>query len=137
MIDIYMPDIKYGRSAEAEKYSGAKNYPEISFSAISEMHRQVGDLKLDESGIAYRGLLVRHLILPNDIAGSEEVFKFIAEKISKNTYLNIMDQYHPQFDAWKHKELSRGPSRNEYEQAINLAKQYGLTRGETYRHEWL
>ena len=137
IIDIYMPDMKYGRSAEAEKYSCARDYPKTSFSAISEMHRQVGDLKLDVSGIAYRGLLVRHLVLPNDIAGSEEVFKFLAENISKKTYLNIMDQYQPQFDAWKHEELSRGPTRKEYKRAIDLAKRYGLTRGETYRHEWL
>jgi len=129
-----MPDMKYGRSLDAEKYSKAKNYPEVCFKAVEEMHKQVGDLKLDTKGIAYRGLLVRHLILPNDIAGSEEIFKFLSEKISKKTYLNIMDQYHPEFNSWKHSKLSRSPSHKEYKDAVKLAEKYGLTRGESYRH---
>jgi len=135
IVDIYMPDMKYGRSKEAQKYSGAKDYPEVCFNAVSEMHRQVGDLQLDDAGVAYRGLLIRHLVLPNDIAGSERVFKFISEKISKNSYINIMDQYRPEYDAWKFGELSRSVNRKEYEHAVELAKKVGLTRGETYRHE--
>ncbi len=134
IIDIYMPDMKYGRSVEAEKFSNAKNYPEICFRAVAEMHNQVGDLLLDENSIAYRGLLVRHLIMPGDIAGSDEVFKFISEKISKDTYINIMDQYRPEYNAWKFKELSRKPTNDEYLQAVELAKKYGLEHGETYRH---
>ena len=134
IIDIYMPDMKYGRSEDAKKYSQAKDYPELCFKAVSEMHRQVGDLKMDKKGIAYRGLLVRHLILPSDIAGSDIVFKFLAEKISKRTYINIMDQYHPQFNAYKYEELNQPPSRKEYKDAVKLADSYGLTRGESYRH---
>jgi putative pyruvate formate lyase activating enzyme len=134
IVDIYMPDMKYGRAKEAEKYSKAKNYPEICFKAIKEMHNQVGDLKLNNKGIAYRGLLVRHLVLPGNIAGSEEILKFLAEEISKKTYLNIMDQYHPEFNAWKFKELSRSPSHKEYRETVKLAEKYGLTRGESYRH---
>ncbi len=135
IIDIYMPDMKYGRSKEAEMYSKAKNYPEINFNAIFEMHRQVGDLKIDDDGIAYRGLLVRHLILPNDIAGSEKIFRFLAEKVSKNTYINIMDQYRPEFKAWEFEGLSRRPTSKEYSDAVKLAESYGLTNGETYRHD--
>lgn len=134
IIDIYMPDIKYGRSKDAKKFSNAKNYPEVCFKAIKEMHKQVGILKLDKTGVAYRGLLVRHLILPNDIAGSNRVYKFLAEQISKKTYINIMDQYHPQFNAWKFHELSRGLDSEEYEKAVELAEKYGLTRGESYKH---
>ncbi len=134
IIDIYMPDMKYGRSFEAEKYSKAKNYPEVCFKAISEMQRQVGDLKLDKRGIAYRGLLIRHLVLPNDIAGSSEILKFISEQISKNAYINIMDQYHPEFDGWKFPELSRVPTAKEYKDVVKLAEKFGLKRGESYRH---
>jgi putative pyruvate formate lyase activating enzyme len=137
IIDIYMPDMKYGRSKDAEKYSKAKNYPETCFDAVSEMHRQVGDLKLDTNGIAYRGLLVRHLILPNDISGSEKIFKFLAENVSKNTYINIMDQYRPEFKAWKFEELSRKPTSKEYQAAVELAERKGLSRGETFRHKSL
>lgn len=134
IIDIYMPDMKYGRSKDAEKYSKAKDYPEVCFKAVSEMHNQVGDLQLNENDVAYRGLLVRHLIMPDNIAGSEEIFKYISENISKDTYINIMDQYRPEFDAWKYKELSRKPTSVEYNHAVELAKKYGLTKGETYRH---
>jgi putative pyruvate formate lyase activating enzyme len=137
IIDIYMPDMKYGRSSDAEKYSKAKNYPEICFKAISEMHRQVGDLKLDSNNIAYRGLLVRHLVLPGDIAGSEKIFRFLADKVSKSTYINIMDQYRPEFKAWKFKELSRKPTSKEYQAAVDLAESFGLTSGETFRHKSL
>jgi putative pyruvate formate lyase activating enzyme len=135
IIDIYMPDMKYGRSKDAEKFSKAKDYPKICFAAVSEMYKQVGDLKIDKAGVAYKGLLVRHLILPGDIAGSERVFGFLAEKISKNTYINIMDQYHPQYNAYKFDALNRPPSSKEYKTAVELANKFGLNRGESYRHE--
>ncbi|MEK6570937.1 MAG: radical SAM protein, partial [Bacteroidota bacterium] len=92
---IYMPDIKYSSDEHSRKYSGIKNYWEKVQPAVKEMHRQVGDLLVDERGIALRGLLIRHLVLPNRIAGSEKVLKFIAEEISIDSYVNIMDQYRP------------------------------------------
>lgn len=128
IIDIYMPDIKYMSSDFAKKYSYAPDYPEIVKIAIKEMHRQVGDLVIDHRGIAQKGLLVRHLVLPNNIAGTEEVVRFIAEEISRDTYINIMDQYRPCYRAFEHPELSRRISRKEYEDAINLALKAGLKR---------
>jgi len=128
IIDIYMPDFKYSDSALAEKYSKVKNYPQVAKQALKEMHRQVGDLIINEKGIALRGLLVRHLFLPNNIAGTEEVVKFIAQEISKNTYINIMDQYRPCWQADEYPELARRITRQEFEEAINLALKYGLTR---------
>jgi putative pyruvate formate lyase activating enzyme len=134
IIDIYMPDMKYGNARDAERFSSAKNYPETCFRAITEMHNQVGDLKLDDYGVATSGLLVRHLVLPNGIASSEKIFKFLAEKISKNTYINIMDQYHPDYKAWDFTELSRSPTGQEYKQTVELAKEFGLSKGESFRH---
>jgi putative pyruvate formate lyase activating enzyme len=92
------------------------------------MHRQVGDLQLDEHGVAQRGLLVRHLVLPNHLAGTEEVVRFLAEEVSTNTYLNIMAQYHPCYKAFELPELARPVSRQEFSEAIELAHQYGLYR---------
>jgi len=129
IIDIYMPDIKYGDNAPARKYSGVKDYWDVVRLAIKEMHRQVGDLQIDEKGIATRGLLIRHLVLPNRIAGSENVIKFIASEISKDSYVNIMDQYHPAFRAWKISELSRPITDVEYKVAIGYAREFGLHRG--------
>lgn len=128
IVDIYMPDFKYADSALAEKYSKIKNYPQVAKLALKEMHRQVGDLIIDEEGVAVRGLLVRHLVLPNNIAGTEEVVKFIAEEISKNTYINIMDQYRPCWQADQYPELNRRINQKEFEEAINIALKYGLTR---------
>ncbi len=133
IIDIYMPDMKYGRPKHADKYSKAKNYPEINFKAVKEMHRQVGDLKLDDLGMAYRGLLVRHLVLPEDLAGSERIFRFLADNVSKKTYINIMDQYRPQYKAWEFTKLGRKPTNKEYNRAVELAKKVGLNRGVRYK----
>ncbi|MEN2986526.1 MAG: radical SAM protein [Thermodesulfovibrionaceae bacterium] len=128
VIDIYMPDFKYADSKLAEKYSKVKNYPEVAKQALKEMHRQVGDLVIDENGVAQRGLLIRHLVLPNNIAGTEEVVRFIAEEISKNTYINIMDQYRPCWHADDYPELNRRITKKEFEEAITVALKYGLTR---------
>jgi putative pyruvate formate lyase activating enzyme len=128
IVDIYMPDIKYSDSSPAEKYSDAPDYFERSKEAVREMHHQVGDLKLDERGIAYRGLLVRHLVLPNDLAGSEEVLKFVST-LSRDTYVNIMDQYRPCGEAYEYKELNRCPTSVEYFKAVDAAKALGLHRG--------
>ena len=102
IVDIYMPDIKYSVDENAIKYSGIKNYWEVVTSALKEMYRQVGDLKISRRGIAQRGLLIRHLILPNEAAGSRKIIDFVADEISTNSYLNIMDQYRPVYNASKY-----------------------------------
>jgi putative pyruvate formate lyase activating enzyme len=130
IVDIYMPDMKYRDEVAARKYSLVKDYPRINQAAVLEMHRQVGDLKLDDKGIAYQGLLIRHLVLPNDQAGSETVLRFLAEKVCKNTYINIMAQYHPAFHAWDYPELNRRISPGEYHQVLQMAERLGLSRSD-------
>ena len=138
VIDIYMPDMKYGNSAIARQYSKVRDYVEVNFAAVKEMHRQVGDLQLDENGIAQRGLLVRHLVLPNHIAGTEAVLVFLASDISKNTYLNLMDQYHPCYRADEHPSLNRNLTTTEFQEALELAEQNGLKRLDQRRAQrWL
>lgn len=128
IIDIYMPDMKYGDSRIARTYSKVRNYVEVNQSAVKEMYRQVGDLRLDEHGLALRGLLVRHLVLPEGLAGTRQVLEFIAREISPNTYLNLMDQYRPCFKADSYAEISRPISSKEYREALSLAEHYGLKR---------
>ena len=122
IVDIYMPDIKYSSNNNALKYSGIKNYWEIVKGAIKEMYRQVGNLKLTKRGIARRGLLVRHLVLPNDIAGSKNIIDFISKEISPETYFNIMDQYRPTFKANQHTALNRYITDQEYKEVVDYAK---------------
>jgi putative pyruvate formate lyase activating enzyme len=129
-VEIYMPDAKYGDSGSAKKYSGAPDYWEVNRRALKEMHRQVGDLQLLQ-GIATQGMLVRHLVLPEDNSSSMEVFKFIAEEISLDTYINIMDQYRPCYEANKFPEIDRMLNQNEYRTALMLAENLGLHRGFT------
>jgi putative pyruvate formate lyase activating enzyme len=129
IVDIYMPDIKYSSDEYARRFSGAKDYWEKVRLAVREMHRQVGDLIVDDNGVALRGLLIRHLVLPNGVAGSEEVLRFIAKDVSVDSYVNVMDQYHPCFRAFKLPELNRRISREEYEKVVSLAVSYGLHRG--------
>jgi len=128
IIDIYMPDIKYADNDVAKKYSFAPDYFEVSKKAIKEMHRQAGDLKLDK-GIAQKGLLIRHLVLPDNLSGSEAIFDFIAKELSPDTYVNIMAQYYPCHLAFKFPEISRRISRREYMDAIMIAKKKGLSGG--------
>lgn len=128
IVDIYMPDLKYGDDALGEKYSGAPNYFSVAKAAVKEMHRQVGDLQVDEQGLAGRGLLIRHLVMPGNLACTEAVMKFIAEEISPYTFVNIMDQYYPAHEAMKYPELSRRVSRQEYSQAVQAALSAGLKR---------
>ena len=128
IIDIYMPDMKYGSSDIARKYSKVRNYVEYNQIAVKEMHRQVGDLMLDESGIAQRGLLVRHLVLPENLAGTEQVLAFLAREISPHTYLNLMSQYYPCYRADENPPLDRMVTEEEYQQALHIAEQYGLQR---------
>ncbi len=128
VIDIYMPDMKYVDPLIARRLSKIGNYPVINQSAVREMHRQVGNLELDERGIAQRGLLVRHLILPENFAGTEEIVRFLAEEISPNTYLNLMDQYRPAYRAARHPPLDRPLTPKEYDNAVFLARRAGLNR---------
>lgn len=132
IIDIYMPDAKFADSSVSKKLCNAPDYPEILKEALSEMHRQVGDLELDTSGIAVKGLLIRHLVLPNNQAGTNDIMHFIAEKISKDTYVNIMNQYRPLYEAKNFPEINRGITVDEYNKAIDIAKSVGLHRGFTY-----
>jgi putative pyruvate formate lyase activating enzyme len=128
IVDIYMPDMKYGDSALARKYSKVRNYVEANQAAVREMHRQVGDLVLDENGIALRGLLVRHLVLPGGIAGTDKVLAFLAGEISRETYLNLMDQYRPCYRADEYPEIDRPITSEEFREALATAARVGLTR---------
>jgi putative pyruvate formate lyase activating enzyme len=128
VVDIYMPDFKFSRSEPAEEFCHAPDYPRAAKTAIKEMQRQVGDLVTDDRGIARHGLLVRHLVLPGGLAGTEDVVRFLAEEISRNTYLNIMDQYHPCGDIHSSSALSRRITAEEFQNAVEAAKRQGLTR---------
>lgn len=127
IIDIYMPDIKYSDSKIALKYSLVPNYWLVVKKAIREMHRQVGDLKINQKGLATQGLLIRHLVLPNKIAGTKKVMKFIAT-LSKHTYINIMDQYHPANKTNLYSEINRRITPFEFNHALEIAKKHGLHR---------
>jgi len=128
IIDIYMPDFKYSDPGMSLRYSKAENYPEAAESAMKEMHKQVGDLEIDNRGVALRGLLVRHLVLPEGTSGTEKAVRFISEEISRNTYINVMDQYHPCYEACKYPPLDRKITKREYAQAIQAALNTGLKR---------
>jgi putative pyruvate formate lyase activating enzyme len=128
IIDIYMPDMKYGDTGNAHRYSHVRNYVAVNRAAVREMHRQVGDLVLDDNGIAVRGLLVRHLVLPENIGGSDSIFAFLAAEVSVNTCLNIMDQYRPCYRADENAPLDRRVTDREYAQALAWAEAAGLRR---------
>jgi len=128
VIDIYMPDMKYANPRIGLHYSKIRNYPTVNQAAVKEMHRQVGDLQINEHGLATRGLLVRHLVLPNGLAGTDQVVKFLAEDISLNTYINIMDQYRPAHKASQYPKLTRPITHKEYQQALDWAHDAGLKR---------
>lgn len=128
VIDIYMPDMKYSSAQTALKYSKARDYPRYNQAAVKEMHRQVGDLQINEQGLAVRGLLVRHLILPHGLAGTPQVVQFLAGEISRQTYLNLMDQYRPCHNAGQYPALNRRITSKDHEDAVRLARQAGLKR---------
>jgi putative pyruvate formate lyase activating enzyme len=132
IVDIYMPDLKYGDPKRAARYLGAKDYPEVVRAAIREMHRQVGDLEVDEEGLARRGLLVRHLVMPGASDDARALFAWLAAEIGPNTYVNVMDQYHPDGrvtrDPERFPELSRPSSTLEHEAALEHARSAGLHR---------
>jgi len=132
LIDIYMPDMKYADAAIAQQLSLVRDYPVINQAAVQEMHRQVGDLVTDEHGVARRGLLVRHLVLPGGLAGTANIARFLAEEISPETYINIMPQYYPAYKAWEcatdTMPLDRRLTPAEYAAAIQQAREAGLHR---------
>jgi putative pyruvate formate lyase activating enzyme len=123
-----MPDFKFWNPELAEIACNARDYHEIACKALVEMHRQTGDLVFDESGIACRGLLIRHLVLPRAVAGTREIMRFIAQKLSPDSYVNIMDQYRPCGSAAGMEALCESLSREEYENALQMAKEEGLSR---------
>ncbi|MBN1102374.1 MAG: radical SAM protein [Deltaproteobacteria bacterium] len=132
VVDIYMPDMKYMDPGMAEKYSaGASDYPEVAKRAIIEMNRQVGVLTLNESGIASRGLIIRHLVMPNRVAGTEAFVKWVAEILPRSTYVNIMAQYHVDYKAFEYPELARGITTDEFLEAMGWAEKAGLTNLDT------
>jgi putative pyruvate formate lyase activating enzyme len=128
VVDIYMPDFKFWDEKWAERYCNALDYRVRAVSAIKEMHAQVGDLKIDENGVAQRGLLVRHLVMPHGIAGTDEVMEFISKELSANTYVNVMHQYRPCGTAHDDQYISRRLSSKEYAAALKSAEQAGLKR---------
>jgi len=133
IIDIYLPDIKFADEQPARKYLKVRDYPKIAKNALLEMHRQVGNLKTTNN-IAYRGLIIRHLIMPENLAGTEEIMEFIAKEISKDTYINIMAQYSPHYKSSFYEELNRRVTKEEYQMAIKAAKKAGLSRVKGYGH---
>lgn len=128
IFDIYMPDFKFWDNTWALRFCHVTDYRDQAVDAIREMHCQVGDLVVDEDGIAMRGLLVRHLVMPNHVAGTEDIMKFLAEEISKNTYINVMDQYRPCGTADKDEFINRRVTVEEYREAVAAARKSGLSR---------
>lgn len=129
IIDIYMPDVKWAESGVAEKYAQAPDYPAVVKAALKEMHRQVGDLKISKEGLAERGILIRHLVMPEGLAGTREIMRYIARELSLHSYVNIMSQYRPEYRAREFPELNRRITHREYGEALAYAKADGLYRG--------
>jgi putative pyruvate formate lyase activating enzyme len=128
VIDIYMPDMKYNDPRVALLYSKARDYPSVNRAAVKEMHRQVGDLQLDQDGLARHGLLVRHLILPNRLAGTRAILRFLAKEISTETYLNLMNQYHPAYRADQFPAINQPVKSSEFQGAVRMAREFHLHR---------
>jgi len=128
IVDIYLPDMKYANNRLGQEYSRVRNYVTVNRAAIQEMHRQVGDLVINENGLARRGLLGRHLVLPHDLAGTAQTVRFLVEEISPDTYLNVMDQYHPAWLASQHARLNRMVTAREMAYALETTRSAGLQR---------
>jgi putative pyruvate formate lyase activating enzyme len=128
VVDIYMPDFKFWEPDTAQRLAHASDYPEVARAAIKEMHRQVGALQLDENGLARRGVLVRHLVMPGDLAGTREIAGWLAKELSPDTYINVMDQYHPAGDALRHGDIARLITAAEFRDAVGEARRAGLHR---------
>ncbi len=135
IVDIYMPDFKFWDSEMARKYSRAPDYPEVARRAIQEMFRQVGDLVLDANGLARRGLLIRHLVMPGDVAGTSQILRWVAQELSTNTFVNVMAQYHPagKVSQREYAEINRRILPSEIERALNAAARAGLARLDSRR----
>ena len=129
IIDIYMPDMRYADEKAAVQFSAASGYPEYNREAVKEMYRQVGTAEMDENGIIKRGIIIRHLVLPNNIAGTEKIMRFIAEDLSRDTYISLMSQYLPYHRAAEFKEINRRLMLKEYEEAKGIMVKYGLSNG--------
>jgi putative pyruvate formate lyase activating enzyme len=128
VVDIYLPDFKYADGAMADRFSsGAESYPAVTKDALLEMHRQVGVAKPAEDGVVYRGLMIRHLVMPNNVGGTKKVLEWIARNLPKDTYLNIMSQYRPMYKALDYPEIARRITREEYREAVRHARELGLT----------
>ena len=130
IVDIYMPDFKFWDERLSLRYLLAKDYAQAARRAIREMHRQVGALKFDERGLAKRGVLVRHLVMPGEIAGAGEIMRFLAREVSRDTYVNVMQQYYPagRVNSEKFEEINRGVTGNEFQEAVDQAQEAGLWR---------
>jgi putative pyruvate formate lyase activating enzyme len=128
IVDIYLPDIKYMEPDMAAKYSsGARDYPQMATSAVFEMNRQVGVHRVDKHGIAQSGLMIRHLVMPNRVAGTKKFAEWVAENLPRHTYVNIMSQYHVDYKAYEYPDIARGISVQEFLEAMEWAETYGLT----------
>ncbi len=128
VVDIYMPDFKFHDPAVSKELASAEDYPQVARRAIREMHRQVGDLELDAAGLARRGVLVRHLVMPNDRSGTRQIMRFLAREISPDTFVNIMPQYRPECQAHRHPAIDRPITTAEYTAAVAAAREEGLRR---------
>lgn len=129
IVDIYLPDMRYAREEMALKYSLAAGYPKYNQASVKEMQRQVGVARIDNQGIIERGLIIRHLVLPNNVSGTEEVMRFIANEVSPETYVSLMSQYLPYYQAKDHQGISRRLFKKEYEEAEEIMHKYGLYNG--------
>jgi len=134
IVDIYLVDMRYGNAVLSERYSGAKDYVPVNRRALAEMHKQVGDLVLNENEIAQKGIIVRHLVLPENVSGTEDIFQFLSSQISKKTYISLMDQYFPCFMVLDDPILSRKITPEEYARATELMEKYELDRGWVQEH---
>ncbi len=130
VVDIYMPDFKFWDSEMARRYTRVLNYPDAARRAIKEMHRQVGPLLLDETGVALRGVLLRHLVMPGEVAGTREIMQWIAQELGPETYVNVMPQYYPaaKVSGKEHAEINRCITADEFEAALRAASEAGLQR---------
>ena len=129
VIDIYMPDVKFSSSEVAGRLCNATDYPDVVKAALKEMHCQVGDLRMDSHGIAKRGLLIRHLVMPNGLAGTEDLMRFIVEQLSPHSYVNIMAQYRPVHQARAFSDVNRPINMEEFREALEIARTCGIHRG--------
>lgn len=137
VVDIYMPDFKFWDPETARELCDAPDYPERARTGLREMHRQVGDLVFDRNGVAQKGLLVRHLVMPNGLSGSREVMEYIGKEISGRTYVNVMDQYHPCGGAFSNRSINRRISPEEFESALESARRAGLSRLDDRHRHWI